>query len=319
MTISLTHALVAVGTEAGNGEVEREAWNDEHAITMASSRLLGRTTAATGAVEEISVGTGLSFSSGALDAAPPGIISETADFTFALSDANGTIVASSASAIIATIPTNAAIAYPIGTKLRVNRAGAGSVKVSPDTGVTLRLPTGIKPKRFMGAKALHAGATGLNYTGWTAIPFAGTDVWDTDDFHDPSSNNTRMTLPAGLGIKKVSLDLQFSANNDTADRWSAIGFYANGATNLAYSIVERGAGGLELHISALNYEITSGYIEARVITEFDTSIDPLAASYFMLEVTEIDAQGFVAYQYGAIEIQKIGTNEWIVSDQSALG
>lgn len=66
MAISLTHTTVAVGTDAGNGEIAKAQWNENHTLTMATARLLGRTTAGAGAVEEISVGTGLSLSGGSL-------------------------------------------------------------------------------------------------------------------------------------------------------------------------------------------------------------------------------------------------------------
>lgn len=66
MAISLTHSHVAVGPEAGNGEVGLTEWNDNHVLTMATARLLGRTTAGAGAVEEISAGTGISLSGGSL-------------------------------------------------------------------------------------------------------------------------------------------------------------------------------------------------------------------------------------------------------------
>lgn len=66
MAISLTHTTPAVGTDAGNGEIGKTQWNENHTITMATSKLLGRTTAGTGAVEEISVGSGLTFASGTL-------------------------------------------------------------------------------------------------------------------------------------------------------------------------------------------------------------------------------------------------------------
>lgn len=78
MTISLTHTTVAVGTDAGNGEIRKAQWNEEHTLTMATSRLLGRTTAGTGAAEEISVGSNLSLATGSLNlAASPSITSLT--------------------------------------------------------------------------------------------------------------------------------------------------------------------------------------------------------------------------------------------------
>lgn len=67
MAISLTHTTVAVGTDNGNGEIAKAQWNENHTITMATSRLLGRTTASEGAVEELSVGTNLTLSAGSLN------------------------------------------------------------------------------------------------------------------------------------------------------------------------------------------------------------------------------------------------------------
>jgi hypothetical protein len=68
MAVSLTHSTVAVGEDAGNGEIRKAQWNEGHTLTMATARLLGRTSSGAGAVEEISVGSGLSLSAGSLSA-----------------------------------------------------------------------------------------------------------------------------------------------------------------------------------------------------------------------------------------------------------
>lgn len=46
--------------------VQASDWNAEHSLTMGTGALLGRTTAGTGAAEEISVGGGLTLSGGSL-------------------------------------------------------------------------------------------------------------------------------------------------------------------------------------------------------------------------------------------------------------
>jgi hypothetical protein len=66
MTISLKHTTQATGTDAGNGEIRKAQWNEEHALTLAADRILGRTTAGAGAVEEIAAGTGLTLAGGTL-------------------------------------------------------------------------------------------------------------------------------------------------------------------------------------------------------------------------------------------------------------
>lgn len=59
--------------------------------------------------------------------------------------------------------------------------------------------------RFMGAQVnLAASTAAQNYSAGIAIPF-GAEQYDTDGFHDTVTNNTRLTIPSGLGIRKVKL------------------------------------------------------------------------------------------------------------------
>jgi hypothetical protein len=53
MTILLKHTTVAVGTDAGDGEIAKAEWNEAHTLTMETGKVLGRTTAGAGAVEEV--------------------------------------------------------------------------------------------------------------------------------------------------------------------------------------------------------------------------------------------------------------------------
>lgn len=63
MAISLKHAFASAKSDGADATlVQPSNWNAEHNITMATGRLLGRTTASAGAVEEISAGTALSLS-----------------------------------------------------------------------------------------------------------------------------------------------------------------------------------------------------------------------------------------------------------------
>ena len=82
MAIEVKHTTQAVGTDAGNGEIRKAQWNESHTLNMASASLLGRSTAGAGAAEEISIGSGLSLSAGALavsKAFPTGDIVGTTD------------------------------------------------------------------------------------------------------------------------------------------------------------------------------------------------------------------------------------------------
>lgn len=96
MALSLLHATQATGTDAGNGDIHKAEWNQEHAIVMATNKLLGRSTAGTGSVEEITIGSGLSLSAGTLSASGGGggsltINNQTAAYTVVAGDL-GTII-----------------------------------------------------------------------------------------------------------------------------------------------------------------------------------------------------------------------------------
>ncbi|MES2845649.1 MAG: hypothetical protein V4747_11520 [Pseudomonadota bacterium] len=66
MAISVTHQTEAVGTPAGDGEIAAVEWNEPHVVEMATGKILGRTSASDGAVEEITAGSGLVLSAGEL-------------------------------------------------------------------------------------------------------------------------------------------------------------------------------------------------------------------------------------------------------------
>lgn len=63
MTVSLKHKFQSARPDNANTSLVRASnWNDEHDLTLAASRLLGRATASAGAAEEITLGNGLQFS-----------------------------------------------------------------------------------------------------------------------------------------------------------------------------------------------------------------------------------------------------------------
>jgi hypothetical protein len=62
MALSLKHTTQAVGVDNGNGEIHKNEWNEEHTLQIGTGKLVGRTTAATGNAEEISVGSSLTLS-----------------------------------------------------------------------------------------------------------------------------------------------------------------------------------------------------------------------------------------------------------------
>lgn len=66
-------------------------------------------------------------------------------YTLVLADAGSGVRMSNAAAITLTIPTNALVAFPIGTVVLVRQVGAGQVTVS-GAGVTINVPAGFLAK-----------------------------------------------------------------------------------------------------------------------------------------------------------------------------
>lgn len=62
---------------------------------------------------------------------------KSASFTLALADAGKMLLVSSSSAVTVTIPTNASVAFPVGTEIEVTMMGSGSVTFTGATGVTI--------------------------------------------------------------------------------------------------------------------------------------------------------------------------------------
>ena len=61
-------------------------------------------------------------------------------------------------------------------------------------------PTAATPT-FVGAQLFMGATMTISNNTFTAVQFAETDYLDTDSFHNPASNNTRLTIPSGKGGK----------------------------------------------------------------------------------------------------------------------
>lgn len=86
---------------------------------------------------------------------------------FILADAGGAVHGANASAITQTIPTNASVAFPVGTTILVRQTGAGAITITPAGGVTLR-------------NGLLTAKTAGQYKGSIALHKIGTDEWYLD-------------------------------------------------------------------------------------------------------------------------------------------
>ena len=88
---------------------------------------------------------------------------------------------------------------------------------------------------FVGAVAAMSADFNVSNATFTAIPFAATDYLDTDAFHSTSTNNTRMTIPAGKAGKYWVYAGGFLQSGGTTGE-AVITIYLNGvSTNGVYT------------------------------------------------------------------------------------
>ena len=63
---------------------------------------------------------------------------QTVNYTLALDDVSRVVAVDSGSNLTVTVPTNSAVAFPVGSVVNVYRAGSGAVTVEGASGVTVR-------------------------------------------------------------------------------------------------------------------------------------------------------------------------------------
>ena len=249
-----------------------------------------------------------------------GLITEsTTTRTLAAGDDGQHIRCTHASGCAITIPLNATVALPVGFRTHIRQTIAGpaglvTTVLGGSPPVTLNLPTGIRPPRFMGVQCeLDADITTANYSSNTAIPWDGTDIRDTDAFHDPATNNTRITIPSGLGIKRVNAIGQGAYFLGTTGEYAEVHIKKNGAVFAGYprQVSELTAGFANvMAIGAFDIADTD-YIECIFRVEADTSVTfEKANSTFSMEVVEIDAQGTSAGIHTEFWLEKVATDTW---------
>jgi hypothetical protein len=88
------------------------------------------------------------------------IIAKTASYTLsALTERDSLIEVSSASGTTITIPTNTAVAYPVGTSIDILQTSTGQVTIAGDTGVTVNATPGLKLRTQWSSCTLFKRAT----------------------------------------------------------------------------------------------------------------------------------------------------------------
>lgn len=146
----------------------------------------------------------------------------------------------------------------------------------------------ISRQSFRGAMVKKtADQTGANYSAGAVIAWDG-EIYDTDNIHDTVTNNSRLTVPAG--VTRVSLGLNLRLTNMTAASSLTAILTKNGTTTwdgAACYADNPDSTNPRIHFNSGPLAVTAGdYFEIH-LTCNDTSIDITASvSNFWMEVIE---------------------------------
>ncbi len=148
--------------------------------------------------------------------------------------------------------------------------------------------TTLKPKHRGALVRKAADETAVNMTAGTIISW-DTEAYDTDGFHDNSTNNHRLTVPSGA--TKVRLTAGLRLASFTADLWAFVTIIKNSGASFdgqPRQSVETGLTSANVNLLSPVIVVTPGdYFEVQVTVETDTTVDVTAAtSWFAIEVIE---------------------------------
>jgi hypothetical protein len=172
MTVSLKHAFQSAKTDSADLTIVQPSnWNEEHELTAAAGVVLGRDTSSAGVVQElpiavtpagnVGIGTttpgqkltvagtiesttgGVKFPDGSTQTTAAGSVSypqnvQSGNYTLVLSDAGKHIYSANSGAQTITVPTNAAVAFPIGTLITIVNFGTTNILIGA-TGISIYL------------------------------------------------------------------------------------------------------------------------------------------------------------------------------------
>ena len=164
--------------------------------------------------------------------------------------------------------------------------GANNTKLVAASGEA----TGLKYVGFQGASVWKSASQNATSTTQTVITF-DTEVFDTDSFHDNSTNNSRLTIPTGMSGKYlVTVKADFAANA-TGQR---VVYHLVDGTLVNFAAIappQSGGGGAGVTLSAV-YQLNAGqYVEMAVYQDSGSTLAITGTAYYYtnMQITYLGA------------------------------
>ena len=294
MTVSLKHTKTSAIPDAGDATlVQPSDWNAEHDLTIATGKLVGRTTAGTGTIEEITVGTGLLLSGGTLTS----------------TDVGGTVTSVAALTLGST-----------GTDLTSTVANPTTTPT-----ITLNVPTASASNRGALSSADWTTFNGKAVYPGAGIPNSTGTAWGTS--YTTTGTGTVVALATSPALTTPVLGTPTSGNlaNCTADGTNAVGFLTipQNAQTGSYTLVLGDSGKSIFHASAAavaTYTIpangTVAYPLGTTVTfiNMSTNAVTIAITTDTLYLAGTGTTGSrTLAQYGVATATKMTSTTWIIA------
>jgi hypothetical protein len=151
-------------------------------------------------------------------------------------------------------------------------AGANGLPLVTDSGATTGLKWGYT--NSISAFLYKAAAQSIPNATWTAVTFSD-EAWDTNSFHDTSTNTSRITIPAGLAGKYAFNLRGFFAANATGVRYIAV--YLNGVS-VRINYFPANAADFEIALNTKINLVATDYVEMYVFQNSGGSLNFTASA-----------------------------------------
>jgi hypothetical protein len=165
--------------------------------------------------------------------------------------------------------------------------GANGTVLTADSAETtgLKWATPASGSTFVGARVFDTATQSINNNTYTAATYTS-ESYDTDGFHDNSSNTSRLTIPTGKGGKYLINALVYWLSSDNTGARTII-LYKNGTAILTREWSLSTRGNLNMSFTSVQNAVATDYFECYV---YQTSGGSLT-----LDKTEAQSEFSISY------------------------